>query len=152
MKLSSFTLTQRQIDKKILRWKEVLNDPVPPSGWLRTVRTALALSGTILAKRLGVKPSTISNIEKSEIAGTVSLNTMRKLAESMGCVVVYAVVPKSSLNEILLTKAKDKARATLQRVNHTMNLEAQGVEDEEMRIQAQELVQRLLADPKGLWK
>ena len=152
MLLSNFKLGQRQIDQKLRPWKGLWEEAVPVGGWLRTIRAGLGLPAVSLAKRLGIKPASVANLEQSEAAGTVSLNTLRKAAAAMDCVVVYAVVPKSSLKEILERQAREKAKPLLARVSHTMALEMQGVDAEEMKHQAQEIVASLLENPRALWK
>jgi len=46
----------------------------------------------------------------------------------MDCDVVYAIVPRTSLDNILKQRADEKARLILGRVGHSMKLEAQPVE------------------------
>lgn len=101
-----------------------------PDGWIRTVRTALGMSASQLAKRLGVTQQAVANTERNERNGTVSLCTLAKVAEALDCELVVELRPKTSLEETVRRQATNKAIAERNRVVHTMRLEAQeaGVE------------------------
>ena len=73
------------------------NRGLPKEGWLRTVRTALGMSGTQLAKKLGVTKARVSKAETDEPHGSVTLKTMQTMAEAMDCKFVYAIVPKQNV-------------------------------------------------------
>jgi len=98
---------------------------VPPKGWIRAIRDALGMSGVQLAKRLKVSPQTIEAMEKSEAAGTIQLNTLKRAAEALDCTLVYALIPKTSLENTVRNRARQIAKAALARVSHTMKLEDQ---------------------------
>ena len=66
---------------------------LPPEGWLRTMRKALGMSGAQLARKMGVTRALISQAESNEVSGGVTIKTMQKMAEAMGCRFVYAVLP-----------------------------------------------------------
>src|ERR1700694_4268773 len=66
----------------------------PPSGgWLKAVRTALGMSAKQLGQRVGGSQATIAQAELAEAQGRITLNSLRKMADGVGCDVVYAVVP-----------------------------------------------------------
>ncbi len=110
----------------------------PPKGWIRAIRDAIGMTGGQLASRLGVRPQTIDAIEKSEAAGSIQLNTLRRAAEALDCALVYALVPRTSLDSTVNQRARKIAVRDLQRVAHTMKLEAQATGDTatEARIEA----------------
>jgi predicted DNA-binding mobile mystery protein A len=64
-------------------------------------------------------------LEKSEAIGTISLQTLRRAAEALECTLVYALVPKTSLEDAVTKRARKIALHDLKRVAHTMKLEAQ---------------------------
>ena len=91
-------------------------------------------------------------MQRSEAAGTIQLDTLRQLAEAMGCKLVYAVVPDKSLEEIRRARAEQLARKTLSRSTHSMKLEAQGVgEAAEQRAQERLVAKLLAGNPRRLW-
>jgi len=48
----------------------------------------------------------------------------------MGCTLVYALVPRRPLEEMVRDRARQIAVETLARVDHTMRLEGQGVDSD----------------------
>jgi predicted DNA-binding mobile mystery protein A len=54
----------------------------PVKGWLRAVREALGMSGRQFAKHLRVSAPRITKLEKSEMSGSVTLNSMRQAADA----------------------------------------------------------------------
>jgi transcriptional regulator with XRE-family HTH domain len=62
--------------------------------WLRRVRQGLGLQAIEMARELGVNVSVIFRLEKSEEQKSISLRALKKMAESMDCKLVYAIVPR----------------------------------------------------------
>jgi predicted DNA-binding mobile mystery protein A len=65
----------------------------PNRGWIKAIREALGMTTVQLAKRLGVKQPSVTALEQSEAKGTIELATLRRVAEALDCVLVYALVP-----------------------------------------------------------
>jgi hypothetical protein len=63
-------------------------------GWLRTVRRAVGIPAAEAAARIGVEEREIFRAEYTEGRGVISLRTLRRAAESLGCELVYGLVPK----------------------------------------------------------
>jgi predicted DNA-binding mobile mystery protein A len=121
----------------------------PPKGWIKAIRQALGMTTMQLARRMGVRQPTIVNIEQSESADRIQLGTLRRAAEALDCELVYALVPRQSLEAIVEKRALQLANRTMSSVEHSMRLEAQGVDNA-----ATERQRRALADsinPKRLW-
>lgn len=66
-------------------------------------------------------------MEQSEREGSISLNTLRKMANSMDCELVYAIVPKNSFDYILRQRKLEKAKKIFKIVHHSMKLEDQAL-------------------------
>lgn len=126
----------------------------PNRGWVRAIREGLGMTNVQLTKRMRKKaPQTIEGMQKSEVAETIQLGTLRKLAEAMGCRLVYAVVPPKPLAEIRRDRARQIAERVIKRTAHSMRLEGQGISDEAERRQLENLIDQILADdPKTLWQ
>ncbi|MDR1304754.1 MAG: hypothetical protein LBK76_05975 [Verrucomicrobiales bacterium] len=77
---------------------------------------------------------------------------MQKVAEGMDCVLVYAVIPKSTLTRMLEVQTGEKARALLRPVAQTMSLENQSVNSFAETDQRQRLQDHLLKNPRQLWR
>ena len=122
---------------------------VPPKGWIRAIRDALAMSGVQLAKRLKVSPQTVEAMEKSEAAGTVQLNTLKRAAEALDCTLVYALVPRTSLENTVKNRARQIANAALARVSHTMKLEDQDIGDEDLEARIEDYIRHI--KDRDLW-
>ena len=52
---------------------------------LKEIRKDLKLSTSELAIKLGVSQSTVVRLEDSEAKGTISINSLNKLCEALGC-------------------------------------------------------------------
>ena len=123
---------------------------VPPKGWVRALRDALGMTGAQLGARMGIRPQTVETIEKSEAAGTIQLNTLRRAAEALDCTLVYALVPNTSLEAMVNARARKIAMRELQRVAHTMRLEAQGTDDAHLEARIQAYIRDRLSE-RDLW-
>ena len=107
----------------------------PPKGWVRAIRDAIGMTGVQFARRLGVTPQAVSALERSEANGTIQLDKLRRAAEAMDCVLVYAIVPRNSLEAMVAERARTLALTALRRVSHSMALEDQRVDrDFEKRV------------------
>ena len=104
----------------------------PPEGWLRTARKALGMSGAQLARRMGVTRARISNAEKDELRGAVTLQSMQTAAEAMGCRFVYAIVPPGTVEDLIASQARKKAAALVGAAGTHMALEAQVLPDDKI--------------------
>jgi predicted DNA-binding mobile mystery protein A len=141
-----------QLDTGLIRFAPLREVPPPRNGWIRAIRDALGMSGRQLGSRLGVSKMRVADMEQAEVAGATSLKTLRRAAEAMDCVLVYALVPKNSLKETLRKQARHKARQVTARASHTMGLEDQALTREESGKALEIATESLLAKmPKTLW-
>ena len=58
---------------------------MPGDGWIATIRKALGMSGAALARRLGVTRARVSQAERAEREGGITLKEMDEFAAAMGC-------------------------------------------------------------------
>ena len=145
-------IARRQLDATLARFGEVKSMQLPAKGWIRAVREALGMSGTQLARRLRVSQPRVFKLEQGESSGALTLKTMRQVAEALDCVFVYALVPRSSLEETVRAQASKVAAERLRRVSHTMLLEAQGLSSAEQQISLDAAIEELVREtPKDLW-
>jgi predicted DNA-binding mobile mystery protein A len=108
------------------------------------------MSGRELADRLGVSQQTIPDIERSEQAQTIKLETLRRAANALDCDLVYVLVPRRSLNETVWEQARRRATEHLQPLAHHGRLEDQSVTADDAAAQVDELAAQLV-DRRGLW-
>ncbi len=98
----------------------------PPKGYIKAIREALGMTAAQLGSRLGLSQPTVAGLEQSEQKTTIQLKTLRKVAEALGCQLVYAFVPKeSSFEDMVQQRARAIAIKALEQVSHTMALEDQ---------------------------
>jgi predicted DNA-binding mobile mystery protein A len=91
-------------------------------------------------------------MELAEQRKTVTWTTLRKAAEAMDCEVVYAVVPRGSLNQVLLRQGRKQAERHVERISHSMKLDAHVVGPAEQERQVEELATHLAAErSRALW-
>ena len=105
-----------------------------------------------LAARTGKSKTAVLSTERNEASGTVQLDSLRHLADALDCDVVYAVVPRTSVRERLDRQACVIASQTVGRVSASMELEDQGVSEEERARQINELAEEILrARKRDFW-
>lgn len=129
----------KQLDRKLKRNISLSKIELPREGWIKEIRKALKMSYSQLAKRLSVTPNAIKKFEDSEMQGTISLNSLNKIANAMDCRVVYAFVPNESFEKIIDNQIDKVAEKMVQRVYHSMRLEDQNLSDEIHKEQLNEL-------------
>jgi len=145
-------LKRKQLDEKLRILREIDIPEIPRGGWAKTIRTALAMPSEILGKRIGVSQSAVIQLEKGEEAETITLASLRKLAAGIECDLIYALVPKRGLDEIVEEQALRRARSLANTVSSSMELEAQGISEEDKNLQVQALARNLLIKPStGFW-
>ena len=145
-------LIREQLDASLQRLSPLLGITTPPKGWIRAIRDALGMTARQLANRLGVAQQAVARIEKEELAGSVTIKTMRRIAESLDCVFVYGFVPRVSLEGTVSRQAKKVAAQRLAQASQTMSLEDQALSKRENEQALSELVDELIRTlPSNLW-
>jgi predicted DNA-binding mobile mystery protein A len=122
----------------------------PQRGWVRAIRDALGMTAEQLGDRIGVTQSTVQRLETSEAADTIQLNSLRRLAEGLGCELVYVLVPRETLSATYDPAARDVARRELARVSHSMALEDQAIDDAGDEERLRQFIAEEL-DPREIW-
>ena len=122
----------------------------PVKGWIRAIREALGMTAEQLAKRVGVKQPTLHRLEQSEVKGSIELATLRRVAAALDCTLVYALVPKQSLEETVHARARSFTRRRLAPVEHSMLLEDQKVEGKAEEERVDEVLRE--TRPSKLWE
>jgi predicted DNA-binding mobile mystery protein A len=142
--LNQEALARKRLDELLALYRTAAAQPRPPRGWVRAIRDALGMSSRQLAARMGLKQPTITALEKGEALETVSLKTLRQAAEALNCQLVYALVPKATLEDTVNARARVLADEQLARVHHTMRLENQALRARDLAEERERIVQSLL--------
>lgn len=140
-------LARRKLDEKFKKI-DLLSMEKPSQGWIKTIRQALGMTTYQLAKLLNIKQPRILEMEKTE--SSLSLKSLEKVADALDCKLVYALVPKTSLESMAYNQAEKKAKKILQKVSHNMALENQTpIYD---KIELEDMIQELLNGSQArLW-
>ena len=88
-------IARRKLDERLANIREASGlFERPRRGWIATLRRALGMPQSHLAHRMRVSRQAISQLEKREVDGSITLSALEQAAEALGARVVYAVVPE----------------------------------------------------------
>lgn len=119
-------LRRNQLDRFFSEHKSNLLGKTPKYGWVKEIRQALGMTMQDLGARMGVIKQRIERIEKDEVSGKLTLQTLQESAEALNCEFVYFFVPKGEgLQKSLEDQARKTARDIVRSTEYTMQLEAQ---------------------------
>jgi predicted DNA-binding mobile mystery protein A len=125
----------------------------PKEGWIRTLRKALGMSSPQLAVRLGVSKSQASQMERLEVEDRITLKQLRRVADALDCDLVYALVPRKPVDDLVRDRAAVKAGQLVAKTDVQMKLEAQQLSANKLQQQINAEVERLLREmPRELWE
>ena len=71
------------------------------------------MSSKALGERLGMTAQGVRKLEQAEANGTITLNTLTRLAHGLDCEVHYMFVPRTSLVEQVLNRTQEIAGIAL---------------------------------------
>lgn len=150
MKILTTKLRRRQIDEMSSKLRGIVR---PNRGYIREIRDALEMSSYQLADRIGVRQSTIMDMEESERQGTITLRSLERAAAALGCKLIYGLVPETTLESVVQEQAHLRARELTSSVFRTMALEQQATTPDEHERIEDELAEEILRKGKReLWK
>ena len=125
----------------------------PQSGWIQAVRLSLGMSLRQLAGRLGIATNTVKNFEKREQLETITIGSLKKVANSMDMELVYYFMPRSgSISNMIELQARKKAELIVRNSSQTMTLENQETSQESQEREKERIVKDLIQNRLGiLW-
>lgn len=136
-------LGRKHLERRLAPLREI-DFARPPRGWLRALREALGMTTRQLAQRMGKVQSVVVDMEKSEARDSISLASLRHAAEAMDCVLVYAIIPKEPIDDMLRARATNIAAQQIARASHTMALENQSLSRVDQEAERERLIDELL--------
>ncbi len=86
-------LLRKKLDKEMRFYRLAGREQNPTNGLLRAVREALRIPFREMTESIGVERSGLIGLEERERTGSITLRSLGRMAEAMGCKVVYGVVP-----------------------------------------------------------
>jgi predicted DNA-binding mobile mystery protein A len=137
---------RRELDRKFRAADLESIHARPHSGWIRAIREALDMSQAVLARRLEITRGSVNKLEHAELHGGITVSKLTEVAAALDCTLVYALVPRSTLEQAVLNQARAVAAETFRYAARTMELEDQAVSSDRLREaierDAQELVRK----------
>jgi predicted DNA-binding mobile mystery protein A len=141
-------LRLEQVEASVAAYSDLTNRRPPPRGWLKAIRESLGLTERQQADRLGITGSTLHKSELAEAEERITLGQLRKLANGLDCELVYALVPRKPLTQVVEDRARSIALQEVSGVAHTMSLEDQRPATDRLRKQVEQRMAELL---RGRW-
>ncbi len=100
----------------------------PQKGWIRALRQVSGMTLREFAMRMRSGLPLAAKFEKSEAEYRITLKSLRRAADALGCELVYALVPKQgNIRDLIERRAKQAVTNDVLAVEHTMALENQAV-------------------------
>lgn len=126
---------------------------IPPTGWVKAVRTALGMSMEQLGKRLGVTRQSIHDVEQREKEGAVTIRSLSEIANALDMKLVYGFIPREgTLDALIDRKARELAKKIVLRTAQNMKLEAQENSAERIEKAIKERTEEIKRTmPRMLW-
>ena len=153
MKNTKQQLILEQVDKKLQAFQSLKENTIPSKGWVNTVRTALKMSLRQLGNRVSFSAQHIKQLENREANGTISINSLKEVANAMDMQLVYGFVSKhESLEQMIEKRAKELATEIVMRTNNTMTFEDQQNSKERIEKAIAQKTNEIKSEmPKYLW-
>ena len=147
------TLLIEQLDQKLKPFLETRKVVVPERGWINTIRTTLNMTMAQLGERLNITRQGVKGIEGSEANGTITINSLKDVANAMDLKFVYALVPKNgTIDDLIEIKAQKLAQKIVFRTNQNMKLENQGIGEAKLNKTIKDLANEIKRElRKSLW-
>ncbi len=120
------SLLFQQLNDKMLGFVSLQKVAIPPTGWIKAIRTAIGMSLKQLGNKLSVSKQAVLDIEKREKDGSITIKSLKEIARAMDMELVYGFVPNDgSLDALIERRATELAKAIVLRTANTMKLEDQ---------------------------
>ncbi|MFG1515870.1 mobile mystery protein A [Halobacteriovorax sp. ZH2_bin.1] len=113
----------------------------PRGGWIHKIRKMLGMTQEQVAERMNIKAPALNRIERAEVQGSPTLDTMKRVAEAMNCDFVYAVIPREKISKIKRKQATKYARAIVGDANLHMEIEDQAVDERALEKNVSEMAE-----------
>ena len=101
---------------------------------------------------MNLAQQSVVQLEENEKLGTITLASLRRAAEALDAELIYAVIPRKNLRDTISERARELAKERIAPVAQSMQLEAQGIGDQELSERITELARELEQRPRELWR
>lgn len=126
---------------------------IPPTGWIKAIRSAVGMSMQQLGKKLNITKQGVMDMERREKEGSITIKSLQEIARVMDMQLVYGFVPNDGSLEALIEKrAREVATKIVMRTATTMQLEDQGNSKKRIEAAIRERATAIRNEmPKFLW-
>ena len=147
------SLQLQQLNGKMLGFAALKQVAIPPTGWIKAIRTAIGMSMQQLGSKLNVSKQGILDIEKREKDGSITIKSLKEIARALDMQLVYGFVPNDgSLDALIEKRAAELATKIVLRTSNTMKLEDQGNTNKRIEKAIKEKTEEIKNEmPKILW-
>ncbi len=147
------SLQLQQLNNKMSGFATLKQVAIPPTGWIKAIRTALGMSMQQLGNKLSVSRQGILDIEKREKDGAITIKSLKEIARALDMQLVYGFVPnEGSLDALIEKRATELATKIVLRTSDSMKLEDQGNTNKRIEKAIKERAEEIRTEmPKSLW-
>jgi predicted DNA-binding mobile mystery protein A len=147
------SLQLQQLNSKMLSFASLRQVAIPPTGWIKAIRTAIGMSMQQLGNKLNVSKQGILDIEKREKDGSITIKSLKEIARVLDMQLVYGFIPNDGSLDVLIEKrATELATKIVLRTSNTMKLEDQGNSNKRIQKAIEERAVSIKNEmPKILW-
>ena len=147
------TLLIEQLDQKLEAFSKTKEIIIPERGWINTIRTTFNMTMAQLGSKLKITRQGVKRIEESEANGTITINSLKDVANALEMKFVYGFIPKEgSIENLINLKAEKLARKIVLRTNQNMKLENQGISEDKIDASIIDLANEIKREMrKSLW-
>lgn len=142
-------IIRKQVSRRLDALIELRDQFKGVDSWVDYVRLGLGMSLVQLASRLGLAQSSVSQSIRLEKEGRITIEKLREVADAMDCDLVYGLVPRKKMEDIVRDQAIKKTVELMEQAETHMSLE-----DQKVLIDKQERLKDLVEDrlySKHLW-
>ncbi|MDC5820392.1 mobile mystery protein A [Vibrio europaeus] len=148
-----YAVALKQVKAKISALLDLSVPKPPKNGWVRSIREALGMSGAQLGERLNLSRNQVSILERKEADETITLRQLKQLASGLDAELVYAIVPRQSIDDMIEARAMELAKQRLAMSHQSMFLEAQQLTSEQQQQALVQLANEIkTGSTRDLWK
>lgn len=120
------TLQIQHLQSKMLGFPSPSPGVIPPTGWIKAIRSTLGMTLQQLGNRLQISKQGVSDFERREKEGSITLKSLQEIAHAMDMQLVYGFVAKDgSLDALIERRARELATQIVMRTAQSMELEDQ---------------------------
>src|SRR5690606_1835452 len=147
------SLQLQQLNSKMLGFAALKQVAMPPTGWIKAIRTAIGMSMQQLGNKMEMSKQGVMDIEKREKEGSITIKSLREIARAMDMQLVYGFVPNDgSLDALIEKRATELATQIVMRTANTMKLEDQSNSKKRIETAIRERAAAIKNEmPKILW-